>query len=257
MSKSMKKKCYLLDMDGVIVRGQTPIAGAQEFIRRLVETETPFLILTNNPMHTPRDLQHRLAAVGLEVPESRLYTSAMATASFLAQQCPKGTAYAIGESGLTSALHEVGYVLTRMKPDYVVLGETTSYNFEAITHAIRLINEGARFIATNPDTGGPTERGIEPACGAMAALIQAVTQVKPYFIGKPNPLMMRSALNHVGAHSEDSIVVGDRMDTDIIGGIEAGMETILVLTGVTREADIERFPYQPTRVLPSIAEIEV
>ena len=253
----MRKRCYLLDMDGVIVRGQTPIPGAQDFIRRLVETDTLFLILTNNPMHTPRDLQHRLAAVGLEVPEGRLYTSAMATANFLAQQHPGGTAFAIGESGLTSALHDVGYVLTRMKPDYVVLGETQSYNFEAITHAIRLINDGARFIATNPDTAGPTERGIEPACGAMAALIQAVTKVEPYFIGKPNPLMMRSALNHIGAHSEDSIVVGDRMDTDVIGGIEAGMETILVLTGVTREADIKRFPYQPTRVLSSIADIEV
>jgi NagD protein len=208
-------------------------------------------------MHTPRDLQHRLAAVGLNVPDGRLYTSAMATAQFLSQQRPKGTAFAIGESGLTSALHDVGYVLTRADPDYVVLGETTSYNFEAISHAIRLIAAGARFIATNPDTAGPTERGIEPACGAMAALIQAVTSVKPYFIGKPNPLMMRSALNHIGAHSEESIVVGDRMDTDIIGGIEAGMETILVLTGVTREEEIKRFPYQPTRVVPSVAEIGV
>jgi NagD protein len=244
-------------MDGVIVRGQTPIPGAQEFIEKLLETDTPFLILTNNPMHTPRDLQHRLAAVGLNVPDGRLYTSAMATAQFLAQQRPKGTAFAIGESGLTSALHDVGYVLTRTDPDYVVLGETTSYNFEAISHAIRLIAAGARFIATNPDTAGPTERGIEPACGAMAALIEAVTSVKPYFIGKPNPLMMRSALNHIGAHSENSIVVGDRMDTDIIGGIEAGMETILVLTGVTREAEVKRFPYQPTHVLPSVADIEV
>lgn len=208
-------------------------------------------------MHTPRDLQHRLAAVGLNVPDGRLYTSAMATAQFLAQQRPKGTAFAIGESGLTSALHDVGYVLTRTDPDYVVLGETTSYNFEAISHAIRLIAAGARFIATNPDTAGPTERGIEPACGAMAALIEAVTSVKPYFIGKPNPLMMRSALNHIGAHSENSIVVGDRMDTDIIGGIEAGMETILVLTGVTAESDIARFPYKPTHVLPSVADIEV
>ena len=253
----MSKKCYLLDMDGVIVRGQTPIPGAQEFIRRLLDTETPFLILTNNPMHTPRDLQHRLAAVGLEVPDGRLYTSAMATAQFLAQQRPKGTAFAIGESGLTSALHDVGYVLTGIEPDYVVLGETTSYSFDRISEAIRLIAAGARFIATNPDTAGPTERGIEPACGAMAALIEAVTQVKPYFIGKPNPLMMRSALNYIGAHSENTIVVGDRMDTDIIGGIEAGTETILVLTGVTAESDIARFPYKPTHVLPSVAEIEV
>jgi len=255
----MKKrtKCYLLDLDGVIVTGSTPIPGAQGFIRKLVETDTPFLVLTNNPMHTPRDLAHRLAAVGLEVPEGRLYTSAMATARFLALQRPKGTAFAIGESGLTSALHDVGYVLTSMDPDYVVLGETTAYNFENIAHAIRLIAGGARFIATNPDTSGPTERGMEPACGAMAALIEAVTNVKPYFIGKPNPLMMRSALNYIGAHSEDTVMVGDRMDTDIIGGIESGMETVLVLTGVTRREDIGRFPYQPDRVIESVAEIAI
>ena len=251
------KKCYLLDMDGVLVRGNTPIPGAQEFIAKLVETQTPFLILTNNPIYTPRDLQHRLATIGLEVPETRLFTSSMATAQFLAQQRPHGTAFAIGESGLTQALHDIGYVQTSSNPDYVVLGETTSYNFEMISKAIRLISAGARFIATNPDTSGPTEKGIEPACGAMAALIEAVTNVKPYFVGKPNPLMMRNALNYVGAHSENTIMVGDRMDTDVIGGIEAGMETILVLSGVTREADIARFPYQPTHVLPSVAAIHI
>ena len=249
------KKCFLLDMDGELVRGQSLIPGAREFVDKLVETETPFLILTNNPMYTPRDLKHRLSALGLNVPENRLYTSAMATAQFLSSQRPKGTAYAIGESGLTSALHDIGYVLTSINPDYVVLGETNSYNIESITHAIRLIMNGARFIATNPDTSGPSERGITPACGAMAALIQAVTGVKPYFVGKPNPLMMRSALNFLGAHSENTIMVGDRMDTDIVSGIEAGMETILVLTGVTSEADINKFPYRPTRVLPSVADI--
>ncbi len=253
----MPKKCYLLDMDGVLVRGKTPIPGAQEFIRKLLDTETPFLILTNNPMHTPRDLQHRLAAVGLEVPDGQLYTSAMATAQFLAHQHPNCTAFAIGESGLTSALHDVGCVLTSINPDYVVLGETTSYSFESISHAIRLIAGGARFIATNPDTSGPSERGIQPACGAMAALIEAATGVKAYFVGKPNPLMMRSALNYIGAHSENAVVVGDRMDTDVIGGIESGMETILVLTGVTAESEVARFPYQPTHVLASVADIVV
>lgn len=253
--KKNEKKCFLLDMDGVLVRGQTIIPGAREFVEKLVDTETPFLILTNNPMYTPRDLKHRLGAMGLNVPDNRLYTSAMATARFLASQRPKGTAYAIGESGLTSALHDIGYVLTSINPDYVVLGETNTYNFENISHAIRLIMDGARFIATNPDTSGPSEKGITPACGAMAALIEAVTGVKPYFIGKPNPLMMRSALNFLGVHSEDAIMVGDRMDTDVVAGIEAGMETILVLTGVTSEADINKFPYRPTRVLPSVADI--
>ncbi|HEY3298244.1 MAG TPA: HAD-IIA family hydrolase [Armatimonadota bacterium] len=247
----------MLDMDGVIVRGDTPIPGAQEFIARLCDTDTPFLVITNNPMHTPRDLQHRLAVHGLDIPEEKLFTSAMATAQFLKHQRPSGTAFAIGESGLTQALYDIGYVLSSSNPDYVVLGETTSYNFEAISKAIQLIIGGARFIATNPDTSGPTDRGIEPACGAMAALIRAVTNVKPYFIGKPNPLMMRSALKYLGAHSENTIMVGDRMDTDIIGGIESGMETILVLSGITREADVVRFPYQPTQVLPSVAAIRV
>ena len=244
-------------MDGVLVRGKTPIPGAQEFIAKLVETNTPFLILTNNPMYTPRDLQHRLTSAGLNVPEDHLFTSAMATAQFLDNQRPNGTAFAIGESGLTSALHDIGYILTGTNPDYVVLGETNSYQFEAITHAVRLIAAGARFIATNPDTSGPTEQGITPACGAMAALIEAATGVKPYFIGKPNPLMMRSALNFIDAHSEDTVMIGDRMDTDVISGIEAGMETILVLSGLTSQDEVARFPYKPTYILPSVAEIEL
>lgn len=244
-------------MDGVLVRGQTPIPGAPEFIADLVRTETPFLVLTNNPIYTPRDLQHRLALQGLNLPDGHLFTAALATAQFLSQQRPNGTAFAIGESGLTSALHDVGYVLTNVDPDYVVLGETNSYQFEQITHAIRLIAAGARFVATNPDTSGPSEKGIQPACGAMAALIEAVTNVKPYFVGKPNPLMMRSALNFIGEHSENTIMVGDRMDTDVIGGIEAGMETILVLSGLTKRTDIERFSYQPTIVLDSVADIVI
>lgn len=250
-------KAYLLDMDGVLVRGNIPIPGAQEFIGRLRDTGTPFLIITNNPFSTPRDLQHRLAAQGLDVPEESLFTSAMATAQFLAHQRPNGTAFAIGESGLTDALHQIGYVLTSLNPEYVVLGETTSYNFEQITLAIRLVAGGARFIATNPDPAGPTENGLVPACGAMAALIETATGVHPYFIGKPNPLMMRSALNHLGAHSETTIMVGDRMDTDIVAGMEAGMQTILVLSGITRQEDVERYPYRPTHIYPSIASIPV
>ncbi len=253
----MATRAFLLDMDGVLVRGKTPVPGAQEFITRLTEREIPFLIITNNPLYSPRDLQHRLSTQGLQVPEQRIYTAAMATARFLAHQRPGGTAFVIGEAGLTSALHEVGYIMTGVNPDYVVLGETYAYNFEQITHAVRLVAAGARFIATNPDVSGPAEQGIVPACGATAALIERATGVAPYFIGKPNPLMMRSALNYLDVHSEDTTMVGDRMDTDIIAGIEAGMETLLVLTGITRQGDIERFPYRPTRVLPSVAAIEL
>jgi NagD protein len=249
------RRCYLLDMDGVLVRGRTPIPGAQELIARLVETHTPFLVLTNNPMYTPRDLAHRLASEGLLIPETNLYTSAMATAHFLATQRPNGTAFVIGETGLTSALHAIGYVLTSVNPDYVVLGETTFYNFEHITQAVRLVAGGARFIATNPDANGPAETGIVPACGAMAALIERATGITPYFVGKPNPLMMRTALNYLGAHSEETVMVGDRMDTDIIAGMEAGLETVLVLSGVTQESEIDRFSYRPTCVLPSVAAI--
>jgi NagD protein len=251
------KKSYLLDMDGVLVRGRTPVPGAPEFLARLAETRTPYLVLTNNPIYTPRDLAHRLAAEGLEVPEERLFTSALATAQFLAQQRPGGSAFVIGELGLTTALHQVGYVLTGVHPDYVVLGDTTFYNFDQITQAIRLVAAGARFIATNPDPSGPAEAGIIPGCGAMAALIERATGVRPYFVGKPNPLMMRRALNTLGAHSESTVMVGDRMDTDVIAGMEAGMETVLVLSGVTRPEDVERYPYRPTHVLPSVADIRL
>jgi NagD protein len=253
----MQNKAFLLDMDGVLVRGDTPIPGAQEFLERLTDTGTPFLIITNNPLYTPRDLQHRLMSQGLRVPEGHLYTAAMATAQFLAQQRPNGTAFVIGESGLTSALHDVGYINTPVNPDYVVLGETFAYNFEQITTAVRLVAAGARFIATNPDVSGPAEKGIVPACGAMAALIEKATGVAPYFIGKPNPLMMRSALNYLDAHSENTVMVGDRMDTDVISGMEAGLETILVLSGVTRQEDVERFSYRPTHIYPSVAAIEL
>jgi NagD protein len=251
------RKSFLLDMDGVLVRGRKPIPGAQEFLGRLMASATPFLVITNNPLYTPRDLSHRLAAEGLNIPEQNLFTSAMATAQFLASQRPSGTAFVIGESGLTNALHAAGYTLTPTRPDYVVLGETHSYNLDHITQAIRLVAAGARFIATNPDPTGPAESGIVPACGSMAALIERATGVRPYFVGKPNPLMMRRALNHLGSHSEQTIMVGDRMDTDVVAGMEAGMETILVLSGVTRAEDVERFPYRPTHVFASVADIQM
>src|SRR5438477_698022 len=244
-----------MDMDGVLVREEHPIPGAAEFLDKLRERGLPFLMLTNNSMYTPRDLAARLLASGLEVPEASIWTSALATAAFLDSQRPAGSAFAIGEAGLSTALHAVGYTLTERDPDYVVLGETRTYSFERIAQAIRLITQGARFIATNPDPTGPAPDGPLPATGSVAALISRATGVAPYFVGKPNPLMMRSALNTIDAHSETTAMVGDRMDTDIVSGLEAGLETILVLTGVTARADAERFPFRASQVVDSVADL--
>lgn len=243
-----RPKNYLIDMDGVLVRGTQPIPGANEFLARLQAAGSKFLVLTNNSLYTRRDLHARLTRMGLELPPDAIYTSALATAQFLHTQHPRGTAYVIGEAGLTTALHEIGYIITDQQPDYVVLGETTSYSFERITLAMRMVAAGARFIATNPDVSGPTESGLVPATGAVAALIASATGITPYFIGKPNPLIMRTALRTIDAHSEESVMVGDRMDTDIIVGTEGGLETILVLSGVTRREDVERYPYRPTHI---------
>lgn len=252
------RKNFLIDMDGVLLRGRTIIPGADAFIQRLNKTGTPYLILTNNPLYTPRDLAHRLNSIGLDVPDTRIFTSAMATARFLAQQKPQGKAFVIGEVGLTQALHEAGIVFTDVEPDYVVLGEVNNYHFEQITTAARLIHDGALFIATNPDPNGPGEGGaLMPACGALAALLETATNRKPFFVGKPNPLMMRSALNYLGVHSEDTIMVGDRMDTDIIAGVMSGLETILVLTGVSQRDTVRKFAYRPTYIYESVAEIPV
>jgi NagD protein len=247
---------YLIDMDGVLIRGRELIPGADAFIERLKARGAQFLVLTNNPMNTPGDLSYRLRMIGLDVPAERIFTSALATARFLKAQRPNGTAFVIGESGLTEAIHNAGYIITDHDPDYVVLGETRSYNIELITKATRLVAGGARFIATNPDPSGPGEGGLVPACGAMAALIEKATGVSPFFVGKPNPLMMRNALNYLGVHSENTVMIGDRMDTDIIAGVQSGMETILVLSGVTRREEVARFPYQPGQIVESVAEIE-
>ena len=248
-------RSWLMDMDGVLVREESPVPGADEFIARLRELEIPFLLLTNNSIYTPRDLAARLRASGLDVPEGAIWTSALATARFLDDQRPDGSAFVIGEAGLTTALHEAGYTLTDRAPDYVVLGETRTYSFERITTAIRLIAAGARFIATNSDATGPAPDGPLPATGAVAALISRATGVEPYFVGKPNPLMMRSALNAIDAHSETTAMIGDRMDTDVIAGLEAGMETILVLTGLTTREQSERHPYRASRVVDSVADL--
>ena len=250
-------KNFIIDMDGVLVKGKTIIPGADIFINKLLEQKRKFLLLTNNPVYTPRDLAHRLQEVGLQINEKQIFTSALATAAFLHKQRPNGKAFVLGESGLTQAIHDIGYIITDINPDYVVLGETLAYNFEMIKKAIRLIhNNGARFIATNPDSSGPSEGGLSPACGAMAALIEKASGASPLFIGKPNPLMMRTALNYLNVHSENTIMVGDRMDTDIVAGVNSGMETILVLTGVTKEEDIGKFPFLPTYIKESVADIE-
>jgi NagD protein len=250
------KKNYLIDMDGVLVLGRTLIPGADEFIARLQQNHLEYVILTNNPLYTPRDLAHRLKNIGLDIPTERIFTSAMATARFLHSQKPGGKAYVIGESGLTQALHEIGYFLTDTNPDYVVLGEVNTYNIYQITTAIRLITEGSLFIATNPDTTGRMEDGIVPACGALASLIEKASGQSPFFIGKPNPLMIRSALNYLGVHSEDTIMIGDRMDTDIVAGLMSGLDTILVMTGVSQVENLKNFPYRPTRIVASINEIK-
>ena len=244
-----------MDMDGVLVREEHLIPGADRFIARLREVGRPFLVLTNNSIYTPRDLSARLAATGLDVPVEAIWTSALATARFLESQRPQGSAFAIGEAGLTTALHDAGYTLTERSPDYVVLGETRTYSFERITRAIRLIREGSRFIATNPDATGPSADGPLPATGSVAALISRATGVDPYFVGKPNPLMMRSALNAIDAHSETAAMIGDRMDTDVVSGLEAGMETILVLTGITTREEAEAHPYRASRIVDSIADL--
>jgi NagD protein len=252
---SREIRSWLMDMDGVLVREELPIPGADRFLDRLQELGIPFLVLTNNSIYSRRDLAARLRTSGLAVPEEGIWTSALATAGFLEDQRPGGSAFVIGESGLTTALHQAGYTLTERSPDYVVLGETRTYSFERITRGIRLINDGARFIATNPDTTGPSQDGVLPATGSVAALISRATGVAPYFVGKPNPLMIRSALNAIDAHSESTAMIGDRMDTDIVAGLEAGLETVLVLTGVTALEDAERHPYRPARIVDSIAEL--
>ena len=255
MTEEKHVHCWLTDMDGVLVHEQRAIPGASDFIAALQHQGRRFLVLTNNSIFTARDLRARLLASGIDIPEESIWTSALATAQFLADQSDGGSAFVIGEAGLTSALHDAGFVLTESDPAYVVLGETRTYSFEAITKAIRLIEAGARFIATNPDATGPSPEGSLPATGSVAALITRATGIAPYYIGKPNPLMMRSALNAIDAHSESTVMIGDRMDTDVISGIEAGMRTILVMTGSTQRNAIVTYPYRPTRVVDSIADV--
>ena len=242
-------------MDGVLVHEGHPIPGAAELIEKWTAAGTPYLVLTNNSIYTPRDLSARLKLAGLDIPEDRIWTSALATAAFLNSQKPQGTAYVIGETGMTQALHDIGYVQTDQNPDYVVLGETRNFNFDNLTKAIRLIGAGSRFIVTNPDATGPSNEGPLPAAGSVAALITKATGMKPYVVGKPNPMMFRSAMRKIGAHSESTGMIGDRMDTDVVAGIEAGLHTVLVLTGIADDAEIAKYPFRPTEILNSVADL--
>ena len=255
MTTRRKIECWLTDMDGVLVHEGVALPGAGDVIKQWQAQGLRFLVLTNNSIYTPRDLAARLRATGLDIPEESIWTSALATAEFLRSQKPKGSAYVIGEAGMTTALHEVGYIQTDVNPDYVVLGETRNFNFDSLTKAIRLINNGSRFIATNPDATGPSAEGPLPATGSVAALITKATGKEPYIVGKPNPMMFRSAMNKINAHSETTGMIGDRMDTDVVAGIEAGLHTVLVLTGIADDNEIQKYPFRPNEILNSIADL--
>nr|WP_243854561.1 HAD-IIA family hydrolase [Canibacter zhoujuaniae] len=242
-------------MDGVLVHENQAIPGAAELLKHWQETQQEYLVLTNNSIFTARDLSARLAASGINVPEERIWTSALATAAFLKQQAPGGSAFVIGEAGLLTALHEAGFIMTETNPDFVIVGETRNYSFEALTKAIRHIEKGARFISTNPDATGPSAEGPLPATGAVNALITKATGQQPYVVGKPNPMMFRSALNQIGAHSEVTAMIGDRMDTDIVAGMEAGLHTILVRTGISDDNEIARYPFRPNEIIDSVADL--
>lgn len=246
---------WLCDLDGVLWRDGAPIPGARAFLERLRATESPFLVLTNNSLFTPEELSGRLAAGGLEVPPEELWTSALATARFVQRQRPGGSAYALGEASLFAALKDVGYEFDDVDPDYVILGETQRYSFEALTTAVRLIERGAAFLATNPEPTGPSASGSLPGCGAVAALLQSATAVAPYFLGKPNALMIVEGLKSLRSTAETTVLVGDRMETDVVAGVEAGLETILVLSGVTRREDVTRYPWRPSRIVASVADL--
>ena len=242
-------------MDGVIYHGNRVLPGVVEFIKWLQDSGKRFVFLTNSPEKTPHELSMKLGRMGLDVDADHFYTSAMATAAFLSSQKPGCTAYVIGEAALTKALYDQGIYMNDVNPDYVVVGETRAYFFEKIEKAIELVNKGAKLIGTNPDITGPTERGVMPATGSLIAPIEIATGKKAYFVGKPNPLMLRHGLKRLGLHSEEIAFVGDRMDTDIIAGIESNVDTVLVLSGVTAMEDIEKFPYRPKFILSGVGEL--
>ena len=255
LSVLRNKENFICDMDGVIYHGNELIPHVKEFIQWLEENNKNYLFLTNGSGRSPRELAQKLERMGLNVGEEHFYTSAQATASFLQSQCPGGSAYVIGEPGLTYAMYEAGFTMNDINPDYVVFGSTKSLNYEQIEKASRLIMNGAKLIGTNSDLTDPSENGIIPACRALISPIELTTGRKAYYIGKPNPLMMRHALKKLGCHRADAALIGDRMDTDIIAGIETEIDTVLVLSGVTTIADLEKFPYRPKYILKDVGVI--
>jgi NagD protein len=242
-------------MDGVLYHGNRLLPDVPEFVEWLKTHDKKFLFLTNSSAKTPRELQQKMARLGIDIGEEHFYTSALATAAFLSSQCPNGSAFVIGDAGIVNALYSVGYSMNDVNPDYVVVSESNSYSYERITNAINLVCKGARLIGTNPDVTGPVELGIVPGTGALVAPIEMATGNKAYFVGKPNPFMMRNALKILGCRREETVIIGDRMDTDILAGIEAEIRSILVLSGVTSEEDIERFAYRPDYVLKGVGGI--
>ena len=255
MEKLRSKKGFICDMDGVIYHGNLLLPGVREFVNWLYQEKKRFLFLTNSSERSPRELQQKLSRMGLDVDESHFYTSALATAKFISEQSPGCSVYAIGAPGLFNALYAAGITINDVDPDYVVVGETRNYNYDSIIRAVTLVNRGARLIGTNSDLTGPTEQGIVPACRALIAPIELATGKSAYFVGKPNPLMMRTGLRLLDVHSEEAVMVGDRMDTDIVAGIESGLDTVLVLSGCTQREDLSRWPYRPRLVLEGVGDI--
>ena len=250
-----KKKGFICDMDGVIYHGNQILPGVAEFIDWLHRENKEYLFLTNNSGYTPRELHQKLSRMGLDVPEERFYTSALSTAAFLKNQAPGCSVYAIGEAGLLNALYDAGITMNDVNPDYVVIGEGKAYSLDTLTRATNLVMQGAKLIGANTDVSGPIENGISPAFGALVAPIELATGKKAYFCGKPNPLMMRTGLRMLGCHSEEAVIVGDRMDTDVIAGLESGADTVLVLSGVSDRATIQTYAYQPTMILDGVGDI--
>ena len=257
MEQLRAKKGFIIDMDGVIYHGNRLLPGAKEFVEWLYQEKKEFLFLTNSSRYTPKELQKKLEWMGLDVDQSHFYTSALAPAAFISTQTPEATAYAVGEHGLQNALYDAGITVNEIHPDYVIIGEADNYCYDHIVKATRFVNEGARLIGTNYDLTGPVEGGIVPACRALMAPIELATGKQAYYVGKPNALMMRTGLRILGVHSEDAAIIGDRMDTDIVAGIESGLDTVLVLSGVTTPGMIEEFPYRPRLVCNGIGDIAV
>lgn len=250
-----EKKGFICDMDGVIYHGNNILPGVKEFVEWLMETDRKFLFLTNSSERSPKELRQKLLRMGLDVGEEHFYTSALATASFIKSQNPTATAYIVGEAGLINALYEAGITMNDVNPDYVIIGETKNYNYASIEKAVRLIFNGAKLIGTNPDMTGPSENGIVPACKALVSPIELTTGQQAYFLGKPNPLMMKTGLKLLGVDISDAVIVGDRMDTDIISGIESEIETALVMSGVTTRENIKSYPYRPKYIFNGVGDI--